>query len=769
MILKLKDGEDSWVESPTHIWKLVDDHFLNVFKSRGPRDWGNLLEGINIGVTDEMNLTLMESVSLEEIKEAAIQMGGFKAPSPNGFQGIFYRSSWEIIVENVNNLVKSLMQDVVSSTEINNTHIVLIPKFSNPKLVSHFQPISLCNYSYKVLSKVLANRLKVILRQIQDNIRIAHKVFHFLKGRKSKNKFELGIKVDMQKAYDRVEWDFLEATMEKLGFCRQGLRHGDPLSSYMFLLIREVLSRLIQVVVENKSLDGVKLGVTGPVLSHIFFADDMLIFFRANVKNCRNLVNLLRLFCDALCQEVNLQKSSALFRANTPVRVYEELGSILGMPVVDNSDTYLGILALWGRSKKHGLAYVKRRILEKLQGWKNSTLSKAGKEVLIKAVVQAIPAYPMNIFKFSAMSRDWDIIFLLHFFSVADQEAIEGTPIGDISRRNRLIWAATKNGRYTVKSGYRSLQSRSLSMRDHHLPHVRSIPEELWNCIWKVDVPPKIRHFLWNSLHNILATKANLYKRRSTTSLTCPICLGDDETVEHLLILCLWINRLAINSWISWLHAIFNPTIGNPTELLWIQRIVAYTCWYIWKAMCAFVFNQVQINPINVVLAISNAVGSFLAVSNSSVVNRFKMLCSGFVGVVLCDVEAHFIVVARYHIRPPCAAAVETITLLHECELGAALGFSKVVLESDSSEAISCLLNSMENGSWEAFPNLGRVKLLGETFQNCRWSWVPRSANMAADALKSCDSAELCDVVSVDRLSSSLVFVLINDGIPCPH
>lgn len=71
------------------------------------------------------------------------------------------------------------------------------------------------------------------------------------------------------------------------------------------------------------------------------------------------------------------------------------------------------------------------------------------------------------------------------------------------------------------------------------------------------------------------------------------------------------------------------------------------------------------------------------------------------------------------------------------CKLGASLGFSEVILESDSSEAVSCLSNSPENGSWEAFPILERVKMMGEAFQNYRWSWVPRSANMAAYALTS--------------------------------
>lgn len=265
-------------------------------------------------------------------------------------------------------------------------HIVLIPKVPNLEPVSQFRPISLCNYSYKILSTVLANSLKPLLpaltpmqnpfvagRQIQDNIGIAHELFHFLKLRKTKSKFKLGIKLDMHKAYDRVEWDFLEALMERMGFNfrwrrlvlgyvssvnfaviinsqpgskfapARGLRQGDPLSPYLFFFISDVLSRMIHSTVGLGRLDGVRMNPSGPTVSYIFFADDTLIFLKADKKNCQNLVGLLRAYCLVFRQEVDLHKSSVYFGGNVPKVVAEELGEILGVTVVDDSRTCLGV------------------------------------------------------------------------------------------------------------------------------------------------------------------------------------------------------------------------------------------------------------------------------------------------------------------------------------------------------------------------------------------------------------------------------------------
>lgn len=119
---------------------------------------------------------------------------------------------------------------------LNRTHIALIPKVKNPESISQFRPISLCNFSYKIISKILANRLKKWLpkiiepeqsafvqdRQIQDNILIVQEVLHQMRITKRRRKHQAVLKLDMQKAYDRVEWDFVRDCMLKMGFFFQG-------------------------------------------------------------------------------------------------------------------------------------------------------------------------------------------------------------------------------------------------------------------------------------------------------------------------------------------------------------------------------------------------------------------------------------------------------------------------------------------------------------------------------------------------------------------
>jgi len=182
-----------------------------------------------------MNDDLLKPTTLEEVKEAVFQLGALKAPGSDGLNGQFYQHAWEDIKVDLFQLVQEFFLTGILDPLLNKTYITLIPKIKNSESVSQYRPISLCNFSYKIISKVMANRLKKWLpmlieneqsafvenRQIQDNILIVQEVLHQLKIRNKKKKFQAILKLDMQKAYDRVEWDFFRATMLKMGFCER--------------------------------------------------------------------------------------------------------------------------------------------------------------------------------------------------------------------------------------------------------------------------------------------------------------------------------------------------------------------------------------------------------------------------------------------------------------------------------------------------------------------------------------------------------------------
>lgn len=181
-----------------------------------------------------MNSILRAPYSADEVLVALKQMHPLKAPGPDGMCPLFFQTYWHIVGPAVTVLVLSVLRGGDIPKSINKTFIVLIPKKKEPDKMSDFRPISLCNVVYKLISKVLANRLKSFLseitsinqsaftpgRLITDNILVAFEMFHYMKNSNSESG-SMALKLDMAKAYDRVEWSFLEAVMRKMGFDEQ--------------------------------------------------------------------------------------------------------------------------------------------------------------------------------------------------------------------------------------------------------------------------------------------------------------------------------------------------------------------------------------------------------------------------------------------------------------------------------------------------------------------------------------------------------------------
>ena len=291
--------------------------------------------------------------------------------------------------------VKSFLSSGYLLKEQNRTYITLIPKIERPQETKDFRPISLCNSSYKIISKTLVNRLKGIMgdlvdkyqnafvpwRQMSDNCFISHEIINWVKKRKSGNSFAWILKVDLSKAYDRIRWDFVEAMLRKMRFPENwiqwsmqcvttvsyavlvngepsdifypsaGLRQGEPLSSYIFILCMEVLSRNLTHLQRNKELEGLKIARSAPKISHLFFADDALFFFKAQPKNCWAIKNVLSTFCEKSGEMINFEKSHVIFSPNTPNKFTKLMRKPLGVQVKDKIGNCLGFpMEVDGRS-----------------------------------------------------------------------------------------------------------------------------------------------------------------------------------------------------------------------------------------------------------------------------------------------------------------------------------------------------------------------------------------------------------------------------------
>jgi hypothetical protein len=195
----------------------------------------NCVEALERKVTDSMNEKLLADFTVEEISLALQQMPPLKAPRPDDSSACFHQQNWATMHYEVCDAILHYFNTGLMDTSINITHIALIPKVSSSGCVMEFCLTSLCNVIYKLISKVLANRLKLVLpmiispfqsafipgRLITDNILVAFETIHSIQTMMWSKVCFMAIKHDMSKAYDRVEWPFLEAVLIHLGFAKR--------------------------------------------------------------------------------------------------------------------------------------------------------------------------------------------------------------------------------------------------------------------------------------------------------------------------------------------------------------------------------------------------------------------------------------------------------------------------------------------------------------------------------------------------------------------
>ncbi|CAM8905567.1 unnamed protein product [Rhodiola kirilowii] len=390
-----------------------------------------------------MNDTLRAPFTEGEVKRALFQMHPTKAPGPDGFSALFFQTNWQIVGRDVTKEVLDFLNNGRLDKRLNETVIALVPKVKVAEKVEDLRPISLCNVVMKIITKVLANRLKEILpsiishnqsafikgRLITDNILLAHEVSHFIRGIKKQKKGYISMKLDMSKAYDRVEWLFLERMMAKMGFDQnwirkimdcvetvsykvringnntreirpsRGLRQGDPISPYLFLICAEWLTHTLNNYQENGRIKGIRICRGAPAITHLMFADDCLLLLKARRDSLDWVKSILQQYEAVAGQRVNLSKSEVVCSTNVVEDFRAQITGGMGMKLVEAHTAYLGLPIIFSNQKTSLFRSLEERIQRKIGDWKHKLLSSAGREVLIKSVLQAIPNYAMSCFK----------------------------------------------------------------------------------------------------------------------------------------------------------------------------------------------------------------------------------------------------------------------------------------------------------------------------------------------------------------------------------
>ncbi|KAJ0469831.1 putative RNA-directed DNA polymerase [Helianthus annuus] len=432
----LIDGD--WVSQPPLVKREILRFYRDLFREKHvcrPRFVSNELKQIPMDKKED----LIAPFTKEEIKEAVFDCGSEKAPGPDGFNFRFIKHFWDCLEDDFVSLFEEFHGSGCIRKESSLSYITLIAKNRTPMGLKDYRPINLVGVINKAISKVIASRIKKVMGDVISNSQSAFlKDRYILDGPLVLNEFiswakksgekAFMFKIDFEKAYDNVNWDFLMSVMDQMGFpsrwclwvrgiiqsarsavlvngsptfefeCQKGLRQGDPLSPFLFLIVMEALAGMITRAGRLGDIEGIKLPNAGPTLSHMLYADDALILGKWDRSNIVNLMRLLRIFHVCSGMKMNVHKSH-LFGVGLDDLEVCCMAEYLGCNKGDLPFKYLGIKVGANMNRVSYWDPVVDTIRSRLQSWKAKMLSIGGRLTLIKSVLSSLPVYYLSMFK----------------------------------------------------------------------------------------------------------------------------------------------------------------------------------------------------------------------------------------------------------------------------------------------------------------------------------------------------------------------------------
>ncbi|XP_074298573.1 uncharacterized protein LOC141629480 [Silene latifolia] len=634
-------------------------------------DFSTVLNFITRSVTADDADFLNRPFTAKEVRCAVFQMGALKSPGPDGIPAVFYQKCWGLIKNDFVKAALSILNSGMVLREMNRTFIALIPKCENPEGVKDYRPISLCNVFMRVITKCVTNRLAKIMTYLvsdfqnafiqgrlnSDNILLANEAVHRVNSHKRGKYGRLVFKADMSKAYDRVRWDFLRAVLKCFGFpnkiinlimnCvstvsyeilfngaplqqfqpRCGLRQGDPLSPYLFILCMEVLSSNMVQAQLSGSIRGINI--------------------------CKKI---LRNYCKASGQVLNEQKSGVLFSPSTTLgratkclpilkirnnkgigksgkvthwcsknffsqpkssgglgirnieclnqallakHAWRILGEQDSLFCKSFRDLVLGNGGLIGeaviktrsygswsvRSIRYGLNLILNNI-----GWKPSFVSNLN--VWSTRWVNGETPEPNNRIlgpEFAHLkdlrirdlyygNGDWKEEKIRQIFEAEDASKILAIPWCASRKEDEMYWIHTGSGEYTVKSGYGVVFKSFMDAKGTTKDKERLSTKGQLFCksrLWRLPGPRKWKFLLWKILSKTLPIGRELLRRNLQENHSCCLCNGQNPTLKtltHLFRDCEMVKRI----WVGSALGITPSCLGNMELDGWIINWITY-------------------------------------------------------------------------------------------------------------------------------------------------------------------------------------------------
>ncbi|XP_020253930.1 uncharacterized protein LOC109830996 [Asparagus officinalis] len=578
---KLMDCEVSFYQQKARIaWSVHGDRSTSYFHVVAKRNRHNnnvvvLYSNRNIikagpCLLESQIRELSKPNSKEEIKEEIFSMSDNKAPGPDEYSVSFFKTAWPVIGEEVLKSIEDFFKNGKLLGSVNSTSITLVPEVQFPNTPADFRPIACCNCLYKFISKILANRIKSVMgylvdeaqsafvkgRQISSNIFLAHELV------KSYNRKHISLRVmlniDIKKAFDTISWNFLTDMLEGLNFpvvminwikaCisypkysislngslhgyfkgKRGLRQGDPLSPYLFILGMEYLSRSLNSL-KNDRLFKFHPRCSKLKITHLIFTDDLLLFAKCDIYSVQKLYQCVKEFSEISGLVANPEKSS-IFYGGLEESVKISIASLLGFTEGTLPIKYLGVplISKWLSfldcsphfSKISGVLHKIDEICRNFLWGKTNQIHR--KPPLVSWVYENYLKQG-NIWQINARKSDswmWKQLLKVRNKALAFR--------GDSDNLKMLINSCCKNSKVKLSALYEALSPVGNKV-------------SWYKTYWEDLNVPKHSFIHWLVVQNKLLTQDRLMKRGIITVNACSMCAGAClESRDHLFFECIF-------------------------------------------------------------------------------------------------------------------------------------------------------------------------------------------------------------------------------------